>query len=306
MPRYKLLIGRFPYGNIEDSRLTTWLMRLSAQLAADPRFEVTTLPLNDTPITMTRNRMFQLAQKGGIDLLLIVDSDIVPDCELGEDPAAKPFFDTSVDFLLNHPGPCVVGAPYCGPPPHENVYVFQWTNWGGRQPNVDLALEQYPREEAARLTGIREVGALPTGLMLLDMRAFKGIPHPWTYYEWKGDGPPCPHCGVRARGPESEKGSTEDVTLTRDLSLAGVKQYCNWDAWAGHVKQKVVRKPRPWTADIVAARLRDAIVKGTTDTEKLIDVKCDPALLQPPPAPPAAAGGAKLSATSLFDVDPIA
>jgi hypothetical protein len=273
VPKYNLMIGRFPYGDSEDSRCVDWLLKTVYKLSTDRRFNLQFGKLADTPIDMTRNAMVQTAMEQETDILLIIDNDLDPDCELGEDPDAKPFLETTLDFMLNHAGPCIVAAPYCGPPPIENVYVFQWGDHMSDDHDGHGSLNQYTREQAAVMAGIREVAALPTGLMAIDMRAFKGIKPPYFYYEWKGDGPPCPQCGVCKPGPRTEKGSTEDVTITRDLSLAGVKQYCNWDAWAAHIKKKRVRKPRPWTTDMVSSRMQEAILRGVHSRDRLMDIK---------------------------------
>lgn len=273
MPKFKILLARFPYGGREESECVDWLIDVCGEIRADPRFELYRGRINDTPITMTRNAALVGAVESGMDFVMMVDSDMAPDCELGVDPAAKPFWPTTIEFMLDHKGPCVVGAPYCGPPPHENVYVFQWADRETDSPNSDGRIEQFTREQAAVMAGIQETAALPTGLIIFDTRAFKGHPHPWTYYEYEGDGSPCEKCGVRTPGPQAKKGSTEDVTLTRDLSLAGVPQYCNWDAWAGHVKRKVVRKPRLLKADAVATRMHQAIVSRRREGESLVEAK---------------------------------
>lgn len=273
MPKYRVLLARFPYGGSEAMECVDWLMDLSVHIDRDKRFELVRGRLADTPITMTRNDMVAQALAADIDLMLMVDSDMAPDCESGEDPFAKPFWTTSVEFVLNHNGPCVVGAPYCGPPPNENVYVFEWQNFETHQPNVSIKLGQITREKAAVLAGIQEVAALPTGLTLFDMRGFKKVPPPWFSYEFEGDGPPCDACKRPKPGLQARKASTEDVVLTRDLSIGGVKQYCNWDAWAGHVKRKVVRKPQPYTADFVAAKLREAVVRGVERGDRLVDIR---------------------------------
>lgn len=273
MPKFKVLLARFPYGGSEAMESVDWMIDLAVHIERDKRFELLRGRLADTPITMTRNDMVNQALAAGVDLMLMIDSDMAPDCELGEDPLAKPFWTTSVEFVLNHHGPCVVGAPYCGPPPHENVYVFEWQNFETDQPNVSIKLGQIPREKAAVLGGIQEVAALPTGLILFDMRGFRQVPPPWFSYEYEGDGPPCPTCKVPKPGLQAKKSSTEDVVLTRDLSIGGVKQYCNWDAWAGHVKRKVVRKPRLYTTDFVAEKLREAVSRGHERGDRLIDIK---------------------------------
>lgn len=271
---YNLAVGRFPYGGIEHSECVDWLIDVSWKLAGDKRFNVKWLKENDTPITMTRNKMFADAITMGADLLLIVDSDMAPDCEVG-DPEAKPFLESSLEFLLNHEGPCVVAAPYCGPPPHENIYVFEWKNKETGVPveSSGLKLNQFTREHAALMRGITEVGALPTGLMLIDVRALKKLPVPHTYYDFEGDGFACPACNEKTRGPQAVKQSTEDVTFSRNLSQIGVPMYCNWDSWAGHIKKKIVRKPRPYPVDTVTQFMREAILRGTRAGESIREIK---------------------------------
>lgn len=276
MPSYKLLIQRFPYGGREDTECVSWLMDTFHKAKLDPRFsEVRTAGLNDTPITMTRNRALADARGYGFDFVLMVDSDMTPDCELGEDPTAVPFFDCAVEYALKSPKPCVIAAPYVGPPPHENIYVFRWGNRGNTlDPKAaNTHLDQFTREEAAVLAGVQEVGALPTGLMLVDLRALAELPHPWTYYEFAGAGEECPACHQKARGPEARKDSTEDVTFTRDLGLLGVPILCAWSSWAGHNKRYIARKPRPYTTDIVSHKMRDAIGRRVFAGDELVDVK---------------------------------
>lgn len=272
MPTFKLMIARFPYGRREDPDVTDWLLDQQAWLHADPRFEVVRWRKDDTPITMTRNESIAVAQRHKADFLLMVDSDMSPDCELGDDPTAKPFLKTSIEFMLSHEGPSVVAAPYCGPPPHENIYVFHWKNLASDHPNLDLELGQYSREQAAIMAGIQEVAALPTGIFLLDMRALDAIDPPYFYYEFEGDGERCHACATHKPGIQARKASTEDVTFTRDLSLAGVKIYCNWDAWAGHWKWKKVRKPRVYTVDLVSDKLRKAFAESQPSNERLVEV----------------------------------
>lgn len=276
MPTNRLLIQRFPGDRREDSECVDWLMKVYHQAKLDRRWSEVRAPReSDTPITMTRNLALLKARQLGFDFMLMVDSDMVPDSELQDDPTAVPFYDAAVDFALKSPKPCIIAAPYCGPPPHENVYVFQWGNRGNTlDPTAANArLDQYTREHAAMLSGIQPVGALPTGVMLLDLRVLDGMPHPWTYYEFKGAGAACDVCGQRHRGPEAEKASTEDVTLTRDLALAGVPIYCAWSSWAGHNKRYTVRKPRPYTSDVVARRMHAAIIRGVNAGEQEVVVQ---------------------------------
>lgn len=271
--KFRLLIARFPY-RPEEPETVDWLMELVSSCDRDSRLaETEVVRIADTPITMTRNDAVKRAIQGGFDLLLMVDNDMAPDCESRSrtpDPAAKPFWPVALDFVLNHPGPCVVGAPYCGPPPDELPYVFRWRNKESHTADPSDSLQMYTREEAAAMAGVQEVAALPTGLILFDVRAFKKLPPPWFTYQYKGDGPECPGCGQAKPGLQTEKASTEDVVLTRDLSLLGIPQYCAWDSWAGHIKRKVVRKPRPITPDAAGKKLRDAITSGRPHSNESI------------------------------------
>lgn len=271
MPKYSLMVARFPYGGTEEQETTDYLMKIAVELDRDKRFDVVNMRVADTPITMTRNRVFQRAIDLGMDYLLIIDSDMAPDIELGTDPNAKPFLQTAIDFALSHQGPCIIAAPYCGPPPMENVYVFQWRKWSDLD-TEDYSIEQYTREQASLMSGIQKASALPTGLMLIDVRALKAMKKPWTYYEYANDGAKCGKCGQAERGPEDDKISTEDVTFTRDASLQGIGVYCAWDCWAGHVKRHVGRKPRYFTSDVVAKRMQAGILRGTQDGDRMVDI----------------------------------
>jgi hypothetical protein len=259
----KVLIARFPFMNQEAPSCSDWVTDTYFKAKNDPRIgAVHRVRVDDTPITMGRNRVLKACLEQKIDLLLMVDADMDPDLKL---PGAKPFWDSSLDFVLSHEGPCAVAAPYCGPPPHENVYVFHWTRQQNDNPNVDLTLSQYSREHAMLMAGIQEAAALPTGVFLLDTRALKvkGFKAPWFDYEWADE----PY--------RTKKASTEDVFFTRNLSLAGVPVYCNWDAWAGHHKRKCVGKPVALTVDSVREQFIEAVRSGVCEGDRLVMVTPD-------------------------------
>ncbi len=231
MARHSVLIARFPYGGGEYRKGVNWLVETVCKIKRDRRVDqVDYTDEDDTPIPMLRNRACKAALDGGYDFVLMLDNDLHPDYQ-----ATRPFWDSSFDFLLRHAGPAVVAAPYCGPPPEENVYVFLWRKYQSENPNPDYRLEQFTREEAAGKAGIEEVAALPTGLILFHTEVVKRLPLPWFEYEY-------------ADRYRTHKASTEDVYFTRNASLAGVPVYCNWDAWAGHRKVKTVGKPEVNTA----------------------------------------------------------
>lgn len=266
----------FSYGgnggiSSEVPDIREWLVPLVAGISRDPRIDqIRMWNLADTPITMTRNRCVLQAREFGVDVLVMIDSDMKPDMYAGQ-PDAKPFFQSSFDFLVNHyhKGPCVIGVPYCGPPPVECVYVFRWQNTQSEHPNPDFQLEMYDRHTAVKMAGIQECAALPTGLIMYDMRAFdltepqNDGDKPWFFYEWSDK-------------YQSNKASTEDVTNTRDISLAGTQKlgynpvYCNWDAWAGHWKPKCVGKPQYVAAKNISGKLKQCWEANYEPNTKLV------------------------------------
>lgn len=227
----------------------------------------------DTPITMTRNLAIKTAYDAKADILVMIDSDMCPDVNLGNPyhADAVPFFDTAFDTIYNHydKGPLVIGAPYGGPPPHENMYVFTWSQKMNADDESPFELRQYNREEAQQFMGMMECAALPTGLIMYDMRAFDLIEKPWFHYEWKDD-------------TESEKASTEDVQNTRDISISCLAKHgynplrCAWSSWAGHYKVWCVNKPAKLYADNVAKKLSDAIKRGWYRNEGILDLDINP------------------------------
>lgn len=278
--KLNIMIARFPYAGTgatqsENPDVADWLVETVCKMKADPRVgEISRFRRSDTPIPMVRNAAVHEARQARADLLLMVDSDMAPDVELlAGDATAKPFWESSFDFLFERKMKglvTVVGAPYCGPPPCENVYVFRWADWQSHHPAdvPDWRQEAFSREEAAGLGGFGEVSALPTGLILFDMAAFDLIEHPYFYYEFAGDGRECQACGCRKPGPQRQKDSTEDVTSTRDMALILHEKlgynplFCAWDSWAGHWKPKCVRKPRPVGLDDIGQNYRRAVLAG--------------------------------------------
>jgi len=271
MPKYRVMVAQFPGNNSTRIEVTNWVTRQVVKMAKDPLIGEDGVYMwhkADTPISMTRNQCLIAAEAMGVDWVLMLDNDVHPDCIAPKD-GAKPFWESSWEFIqANMATPCVIAAPYCGPPPEESVYVFRWMNRETGNPNPDLSLGMYDRHEAASMKGIQRAGALPTGVMLIDMRAVKqlddwkkqktGLAGPRFYYEWKGDGEKiCDSCGSHSAGPQAEKASTEDVTFSRDLLYAGVPIYCNWDAWAGHYKTKLVRPPQVPGPNVIATQFRE-------------------------------------------------
>ena len=264
----------------------SWLWTNTPLMKADERVgKVALKVISDTPITMTRNAAVEIAKNGKYDCLLMLDSDMAPDVWLDADKRAKPFWKSSFDFLFAHweKGPVAIAAPYCGPPPHprmggsENIYAFKWANIETDTADDTYRLDQYSREEAAKMGGIQEAAAAATGMILYDMRCFDLTEPPYFYYEWEDDGEACAHCGERKRNKAHKKVSTEDVTQTRDMSINGSIKlgynplHINWDAWAGHWKPKCVTRPKFIHVDHVSSRLAAAVNRNHRSREQLID-----------------------------------
>lgn len=279
-----VMIARYPYGgngatSSESPSVTDWLVETVIKMKSDQRIDlVMPWKKSDTPIPMVRNDSVADAKKSAADLLLMIDSDMNPDHERGLDTEFKPFWDSSFDFLYERYKKdllTVVGAPYCGPPEIENPYVFRWTNHESNTPNADWRITGFSREEAAMRGGFEEVAALPTGLILFDMRVFDLVEPPYFYYEYEGEGEPCPHCGLRKPGMQARKSSTEDVTATRDIAMHGQMKlgyspiFCNWHSWAGHWKPKCVGKPRLLTGDMISKKYQEAVLSGRKQNERL-------------------------------------
>jgi len=280
--KLSVAIFTFAYGGNGATKsqhpdIMEWMLVNVPKLKADPRVSnVWHRDLSDTPITMTRNQAVLTAMELKADLILMVDSDMKPDMYLGVDPEAEPFLPTAFDFIYDNwdKGPNVVFAPYCGPPPHENVYCFLWRDYETNSPSDHWALDQYSRHEAAHMAGIQEVAAGPTGVILWDARVFevtkprKKGDMPWFYYEFTDL-------------YHAEKGSTEDVTATRDISMACIGKYgrnpihCHWSSWAGHWKPKLVGKPILVGAEHVVGRVKAAIEGGLDSNQKLQQLETD-------------------------------
>jgi hypothetical protein len=299
------LFSFFPYsGNgggsgAEVPDIRRWYTQLMLKLVKDERIdEIHEVSVTDTPITMSRNRAVLEARQMKCDVLVFVDSDMHPELHLGE-PGIKPFFESSFDFLYDHyeKGPVVIGAPYCGPPGahgSENVYIFEWMSSGDHGEDESMvSLEAVTRPMAARMRGIQPAAALPTGMIMYDMRAFeliepcldpprrvledlltgkidkqealRRLTPGFFYYEWKNN-------------YAAEKASTEDVTNTRDISLAGSHVlgynpvFCNWDSPVGHWKPWCVRgRPLIHEAESVANTYARAVLRNLPEDDVIVE-----------------------------------
>lgn len=252
--------------------LAFWITNAAVKLKADPRvIDVAWEIFSDTPVDMMRCRGARWAKEIGADFLLMLDSDNVPDYEVGHITGAEPFlgkpFDFAYDRLVKQDLPTVIFAPYCGPPPSpipprnvieggEVPYLFRWTNNESDSPDSKWKIEMLNRREAALLKGIQPMAAGPTGVCLFATKCWEGMKHPYFYYEFTPD-----HC---------EKRSTEDVTATRDISMywqmtKGVEVvFGAMDSWALHYKSKKVGKPKIVTIEDIGREMREAVLEDVS------------------------------------------
>lgn len=255
-----ILIGRLSYNGYERVEIANWLVQTALALDDHPRVEnVLHNIVTGYPTPRVRNQIIATAIKVGAHFCVMVDDDMVPDVHspgrcVGYDylpamPDQQNFFPGALDFMLNHPGPCVVAAPYCAGPPEERVLVSRFREIESHNPNAPTAgikLESFTRDEAAERTGIEMVSSLPTGLMMIDMRFRERLSPPYFHYEYPND-------------MQTELASTEDTVFSRNLGYLGIPQYCAFQSWAAHYKGKVVGRPRRYPMGAVPAAVKEAI-----------------------------------------------
>mgnify|MGYP000007460963 FL=1 len=247
-----VLVNAFTYDKRVGAAVFSYCCGLGPQMANHPRLDRLVISYtHGYPTDRCRNAASAQAKKDGFHFLLMLDDDQVPDLLLGKDPAAKPFFPTALDFALSQPGPILIGAPYCGGPPAQDVMVMKNREYCPDQPGgAGYKMDRHTRDEAAVKTGVEKVAALPTGCLLVDLRVLDALPPPWFSYEY-GDAP-----------YNTSLASTEDVVFTRNAHWIGVPQYVTWDCWAGHDKRYVTGKPRLAPVDEVPAAIYQAWSAG--------------------------------------------
>lgn len=283
-----------------------WYAKVSAYLEAHEEIDrIGWKRYGDIPLSMERNRVIRDAKDEGFDIIVMLDSDNVPDLYLGVDAEAKPFIETSLEFLLGRAKvglPTVVCAPYCGPPPHptrggeENVYVFHFesTDGDGTEGNPCYRLKAYDRNHAAIMRGIQPIAAGPTGVTMYSMDALDLLPvGEYTKAEVLNQvarGEVTPERAEQLLAMESwffyehpdqeqtRKSSTEDVTNTREIQFAAHEKFgkdvvfCNWDSWAGHGKPRMVGKPIVVPMESVTGLYREAVTRNVSFRDRIVEV----------------------------------
>lgn len=258
--KVNVLIARLSYNGYERVEIANWLVQTALALHEHPRVaNVLHKIQTGYPTPRVRNEVLKICKERRIDFAVMIDDDVVPDVSspgraVGYDhipalPGQCNFFPAALDFALEHPGPCVVGAPYCAGPPDERVLVSRFRERESDDPNAHvggLRLESFTRDEAARLGGIGMVSSLPTGLILIDLRVLDVMGAPWFDYEYEDV-------------HRTKLASTEDTVFSRNAFYLGVPQYCAWQSWAAHMKTKAVGPPRVFPGAAIPAQIREAI-----------------------------------------------
>ncbi|NLX55062.1 MAG: class I SAM-dependent methyltransferase [Planctomycetaceae bacterium] len=284
--------------------ITLWYAQTLVEIQKDNRIgKIYAKKFGDIPLTMERNRAVRCAKDLGADVIVMIDSDNVPDLYVGRKEWAKPFWKTSFDFLYDRKLrglPTVVCAPYCGPPPHpstgghENVYVFHGEASESDIHDTSIRFVAYSREHAAQMRGIQSIVAGPTGVIMysvdaLDLMNVQRMTHEqvlqkyaagdltlqrakellamqsWFFYEYTDM-----ECTAKA--------STEDVTNTREIQMAGLVKhnqpvvFCNWDSWAGHYKPKCVGMPEPIYVETINQNYAEAVKQNLSLFETIEEV----------------------------------
>ncbi len=268
-PKINLYIARLTYNNFERVEVGSWLVRVSEKLLSHPRVDTVFQDvLHGYPTPLVRNKALTHAQKCGAHFCVMIDADMSPDVHCADravgfvnQPVMSdqiPFLPSALDFALAHPGPCVVGAPYCAGPPEARVLVSRFREIDPTDPNAPTGgckLEGFGRDEAAERTGFEMVSALPTGLILIDMRCLSVLAPPWFDYEY-GD------------PQHTQLASTEDTVFSRNLAYMNVPQYVSWSSWAAHIKDAVVGRPRRYPLGAVPHAVQQSY-RNQTERDRL-------------------------------------
>jgi hypothetical protein len=231
--KVNILVNVFTYAKMVGADVFNYCCAVGPALQHHKRVEgVQVSYTQGYPTDRVRNAACAQAKRDGFHFLLMLDDDQVPDLLFNRDPEAQEFLPTALDFALAHDGPCLVGAPYCSSPPSQDVVVMKNREYAPDHPScTGVKIDKFTRDEAAVLSGIQRVAALPTGCLLIDIRVLDILPPPWFSYEY--DDPPY----------NTKLASTEDIVFTRNCDWLGIPNYCAWSSWAGHQKSYLTGKP---------------------------------------------------------------
>jgi hypothetical protein len=215
-----LAICRFCYQNWEHPCIGSSLATICIRANNDPNIEdIHEWWMNQAPLDAARNEAVLIARSRSATHILMVDNDQVPDL----DPS-KPFWTTAWNHAWTYGDPCVVVAPIQAADGTVCVHKDVVDGEGKHH------LRRMTAEDVAGKTGVERVPGSNVALALIDMRIFDALPVPWFRFEYEKPF----HNRVTA---------TEDILFTGALARYDIPVFCAWQAWCGHVKDKILGKP---------------------------------------------------------------
>ena len=219
MSKPRIAIARIAYGGFHHAAVGDFLARTCHMIARDSRFGgLESFYVDRHGVCTARNLAVETARERECDFLVMVDADMLPDCV----PGAAHFWDTSIAHAMSVDRPCVISAPCCKA--DGTVCIYQEI-----EDDDGKHLIHVGEDVAAASTGIEEVPAASLALSLIDMRCFDALSRPYFRFGFTDDS-------------ESEMAWGEEV-FTANCTENGIPVFCNWDAWCGHFKGRVVGKP---------------------------------------------------------------
>ena len=227
--KFLVAIARLCVTGMTRQEHAWFLTEATTQQYTDPQVrplleDIVQIPVAAVPTPVARHRAVKAARQRGCDFLFMLDDD---------QTAPEGFFKTAFLHLVNSKEPCVIGAPYVSGGPEQKVQAFHAAS-PRNGPNAGFAMENIPREDAARRTGIERVCNLGTGCIAMHTKVFDVFEEHYKTniffdYSYNAD--------------RTEVTETEDCYLLRHLFAANVPLYVSWDHWAPHFKVMKLEKP---------------------------------------------------------------
>jgi hypothetical protein len=229
----KILLARVIRGGWERREIGFALAKWVAWCAANGH-EIIIADPDQEPTPAARNAMVECARAGAFDLLIMIDGDIIPNLEWFEfavtwfDPTdfGHPRENAAAIIRRRNEGIHVIGSPYCGGPPN---YEVQAMDLKYKSDGFLALMQRVEREDAKNRIRLMQVGAVGTGLIAIDVRAFDLIEPPYFAYTYADE--------------RETIAGTEDFYFCDKLHRAGGKIFMAWDYWSGHSKPVMIQKP---------------------------------------------------------------
>lgn len=173
-------------------------------------------------IHVCRNQAVDDAREFKATHLMFMDPDIVVDAYVGLKSWAKRWWPEAWKSAIGDRKQAVLGAPYVGQA--GLVQVF------------DLNRQRFQADDVSTRSGWERIGAIGTGLLLIDMKVFDrldetGEKMPYfadAFEDWR----------------QAKMIATQDLFFCERCRKAGIPIYVNWDCWCAHWQNQPVLSPR--------------------------------------------------------------